>query len=72
MTACYIFNLVCVNFLYYKYEWFMPFISYTKARHFEWQAERGGEYARGKEGVTNRSPASFLPHPPLKKDVRSE
>lgn len=50
----------------------MPFISYTKARHFEWQAERGGEYARGKEGVTNRSPASFLPHPPLKKDVRSE
>lgn len=24
----------------------MPFISYTKARHFEWQAERGGEYAR--------------------------
>jgi len=46
----------------------MPFISYTKALHFEWQAERGARVRARERAVTNRSRVSFLtPHPPLKK-----
>lgn len=65
MTACYIFNLVCVNFLYYKYERFVPFIPYTKALHFEWQADRGATVRARERAVTNRSRVCSLPLAPL-------